>query len=441
MKPTRAPTIALTGLILAALLGGANPLVPAGASPAPAFSESFAGGTFPPAGWSDPDHVWTREANCPDLDGSACASISTSAAGRHDLRLPSIDTSHLTSPVLTFDLFVSDPTPSIMLNVLRYSALGPDGIANPYVQGGSQGKQQVTVPLTGAGSDFAIGFSQTGTGGYVKVDNVVVAGDFHNSAPVATDRTVATNEDAAVPITLQGHDTDGDNITFAIASNPAHGTLSGSAPTINYQPAKDWNGTDTFTFVTNDGTVDSNPATVTVNVGAINDAPVVTGPAAVTTTPGTPAFFQSAFSNAIAFADPDVGSAPFAAYLVSTGAMTLGRTTGLTFTNGDGTNDTAMNFTGTLTDVNAALDGLRVFAPAGGGSFNLTIGGDDGGASGPGGAHQVERTIPITVSSVATYQVDALVASQGTDIAGATGDGIRVAPTAVIPDSQRVTLP
>jgi len=60
-----------------------------------------------------------------------------------------------------------------MLNVLRYGALGADGIANPYVQGGSQGKQQVTVPLTGAGSDFAIGFSQTGTGGYVKIDNVV----------------------------------------------------------------------------------------------------------------------------------------------------------------------------------------------------------------------------------------------------------------------------
>ncbi|MGD9364971.1 MAG: DUF4347 domain-containing protein, partial [Desulfobacteraceae bacterium] len=42
----------------------------------------------------------------------------------------------------------------------------------------------------------------------------------------------------------------------------------------------------------------------------------------------------------------------------ATGVITLSGTTGLTFTLGDGTDDTSMRFTGTVADINAALDGL-----------------------------------------------------------------------------------
>jgi VCBS repeat-containing protein len=41
-----------------------------------------------------------------------------------------------------------------------------------------------------------------------------------------------------------------------------------------YTPALDFNGTDTFTYQANDGTADSNIATVTITVTAVNDAPV-----------------------------------------------------------------------------------------------------------------------------------------------------------------------
>ena len=41
-----------------------------------------------------------------------------------------------------------------------------------------------------------------------------------------------------------------------------------------YTPNANFNGSDSFTYKANDGTVDSNTVTVTITVGAVNDAPV-----------------------------------------------------------------------------------------------------------------------------------------------------------------------
>jgi len=77
----------------------------------------------------------------------------------------------------------------------------------------------------------------------------------------------------SVDITLDGTDVDGDNLTYSVvATNNGTVTISGSTAT--YEPTQDWNGTDTFTYKVNDGTVDSNTATVTITVNAVNDAPV-----------------------------------------------------------------------------------------------------------------------------------------------------------------------
>ena len=43
---------------------------------------------------------------------------------------------------------------------------------------------------------------------------------------------------------------------------------------------------------------------------------------------------------------------------VTNGTLTLSTTAGLTFITGDGTSDATMTFTGTLADINAALNGL-----------------------------------------------------------------------------------
>src|SRR5881628_1325195 len=83
-------------------------------------------------------------------------------------------------------------------------------------------------------------------------------------------------------ITLSATDAEGSPLTYAIGTGPAHGTLSGPAPALTYTPAANYNGPDSFTYKANDGTVDSNLATVSITVTAVNDAPVATDDAVTT---------------------------------------------------------------------------------------------------------------------------------------------------------------
>lgn len=92
--------------------------------------------------------------------------------------------------------------------------------------------------------------------------------------PVANSQAVSTPEDQPKAIVLTGSDVDGDVLTFTIVATPAHGVLSGSGATITYTPLANYNGSDSFTFKANDGTSDSNVATVSITVSPVNDAPI-----------------------------------------------------------------------------------------------------------------------------------------------------------------------
>src|SRR5439155_21652601 len=77
-----------------------------------------------------------------------------------------------------------------------------------------------------------------------------------------------------VGVTLTASDPDGNPLTFATTSTPAHGSLSGTAPNLTYTPNAGFFGTDSFTFKANDGLLDSNVATVSITVRKLNHAPV-----------------------------------------------------------------------------------------------------------------------------------------------------------------------
>jgi CSLREA domain-containing protein len=118
-----------------------------------------------------------------------------------------------------------------------------------------------------------------------------------NQIPVATAQTVTGTEDTNSTITLAGTDGNGDTLTsYIISAAPVAGslyqTVDGTTlgtqistyPTtvtdalhrVIFVPALNGNGTGygNFGFKVNDGTVDSAEASVTVNVTAVNDAPV-----------------------------------------------------------------------------------------------------------------------------------------------------------------------
>ncbi|BBA70568.1 Ig domain-containing protein [Geobacter sulfurreducens] len=104
---------------------------------------------------------------------------------------------------------------------------------------------------------------------------VSITVNFSNVAPVAAAQAITAVEDTAKTLTLAGTDADGDSLSYAIAGQPQHGTLSGMAPNLTYTPAANYHGADSFTFTVNDGTVTSASAMVTITVTPVNDAPAV----------------------------------------------------------------------------------------------------------------------------------------------------------------------
>lgn len=278
----------------------------------------------------------------------------------------------------------------------------------------------------------------------IQFDNVEVVYDSYGAAPVLANATASFTEDgAAVPVapspgTLS--DADSANLVELVASlsNPLNGTaeslsanvagtgitaswdagtatltLTGNDTLANYQQVlqtlsyfNSSNAPDPssriVTLMASDGVNHSNVATSTVTVTAVNDAPVNSVPAAQSTNEDTPLVFSSANGNAISIADLDAGTSPVQVSLTATnGVLTLTGTTGLSFASGDGSADASMSFTGTVADINAALDGLS-FAPDANynGAASVQIATSDLGNTGSGGALSDTDAVAITVVSV-----------------------------------------
>jgi hypothetical protein len=113
-----------------------------------------------------------------------------------------------------------------------------------------------------------------------------------NDAPVADDQSVTTDEDTAREVTLRASDVEGDALGYTIVSAPQHGTLSGTGANLTYTPEADYNGPDRFTFKASEGTARSDPATVSIRVNAVNDAPVATNDT-LSTSEDTPLVFAA----------------------------------------------------------------------------------------------------------------------------------------------------
>jgi len=89
-----------------------------------------------------------------------------------------------------------------------------------------------------------------------------------NPPPVALELSVLTAQGAPAPITLAATDLNGDALTFEVLTLPAHGSLSGEPPALIYAPDAGFFGADSFTYRANDGTTDSDSATVNITVAA-----------------------------------------------------------------------------------------------------------------------------------------------------------------------------
>ncbi|MDP2266325.1 MAG: retention module-containing protein, partial [Thiobacillus sp.] len=176
-------------------------------------------------------------------------------------------------------------------DLLDPTAAGLDGGGN---NAGNDFVRLLRIVEGVSSQDLQFGDGASRAGLSPQEDNDALAGlaasNTFNFAPVAADVAVAGQEDAAlISLTLSASDLDGTIASYTIASLPSNGTLysdaalsqaivagdsvTGSA--VYFVPDANWNGSTVFSYtaIDNLGRV-SNSASVTVNVAAVNDAPV-----------------------------------------------------------------------------------------------------------------------------------------------------------------------
>jgi hypothetical protein len=166
-------------------------------------------------------------------------------------------------------------------------------------------------------------------------------------------------------------------------------------------------------------------------IAAVNDAPVNHVPASQLVSEDNTLTFNSVNSNLISITDVDSGSDPLSVTLsVSHGTLTLSGTAGLSFANGDGSGDATMQFSGSLTTINAALAGL-VYSPAAdfNGNDSLSIATDDLGHNGSGTALLDSDSVALGVNAVEDAPVvvagtNATLAAILEDAADPPGDSV-----------------
>jgi VCBS repeat-containing protein len=101
-----------------------------------------------------------------------------------------------------------------------------------------------------------------------------------NRPPTGSADTYSGTEDEPLAVAAPGvlandTDPDGDALSAVLVTGPAHGQLDLAADgSFTYTPEPEFHGADSFTYTAGDGSTDSEPVTVTIEVVAVNHPPV-----------------------------------------------------------------------------------------------------------------------------------------------------------------------
>ena len=205
----------------------------------------------------------------------------------------------------------------------------------------------------------------TGTWNQTMLDALIVSsGD--NAPPVATADAPVGPEDTPIQGRVTAIDPDGDPVTFARASDPAHGAVTVRPDgTYTYTPALNYFGADSFDVTASDGRGGTDRVTVGVTVTPVNDPPSAPDETAT-------GVANTALAGQLAATDPDGDTLVYAlASAAAHGTATVGATGGWSYTPApDFTGDDSFGYL--VDDGQGGVDSGTVF---------LTIGGGGGGGT------------------------------------------------------------
>ncbi|MEI6234217.1 MAG: Ig-like domain-containing protein [Planctomycetota bacterium] len=131
------------------------------------------------------------------------------------------------------------------------------------------------TPTTGYNGSDSFQFTVTNTAN-VTSTAATVSLNIAAGAPSAKEQILNVAFNTSMAITLAGSDPNIPALTplvYKVTVNPAHGVLSGTAPTLRYTPTTGYNGPDSFQFtVTNSANLTSTAATASLVVTASSSA-------------------------------------------------------------------------------------------------------------------------------------------------------------------------
>jgi len=240
-----------------------------------------------------PTNVPSRSPSLSEIDGVRFASdfitltwSDLTPSAEYDLYLFLTESNGLNAiQTVTISGGGTDPAPFTMdTSRIGYYLLVNNALASP-----EKRLEEDAVRAT-ANSSGEIVITVTNNGGdYVFLSGAAIqAVALPGTPPQATSDNYTVDEDTTLAVPASGilaNDTDAESepLTASLVNGPAHGDLTLNAEgSFTYVPDENFHGSDTFTYAANDGSFDSNTATVTITVSAVNDAPTAQDDAAST---------------------------------------------------------------------------------------------------------------------------------------------------------------
>jgi hypothetical protein len=213
---------------------------------------TFTGATLiytPATGYVGPDSFSFKATDGVNTSNTATISITVNPAA------PVAGNQSITTPFETAAAITLSATGT---GTLTYTVVAPP--AHGALSGAAP--NLTYTPATGySGADSFTFKANNGTDSNAATVSITVNAP---GAPVAANQSLTANSGTAAAIVLSA--TGSGTITYAIATQPAHGTLTGTAPNLTYTAATGYLGSDGFTFTaTNPGGSSTGTVSITVN--------------------------------------------------------------------------------------------------------------------------------------------------------------------------------
>jgi photosystem II stability/assembly factor-like uncharacterized protein len=199
-----------------------------------------------------------------------------------------------------------------------------------------------------------------------------IAGNGSSSMIFGDGGTVTITGSGSSTLTLTGTVADITQVLSGAAAQGGSPAIAG----LTFVPTVDYNGPASITISVTDPLLGNGGLTgtgvVNIQVTAVNQPPIINVPAgqSVVENSPNPLVFSAATGNAITITDPDDNGGVETVTIntlnqagVVTGTVTLTPVAGITYSQGNGIADSQLTFSGTLQNINAALDGMQ-FVPA-----------------------------------------------------------------------------